>query len=118
MNGVEILSSSQVGTEIGYNFTAMWAAVGIVMGIAIVFGITLAVINREAIAFELSVFAGLVTSVIVVSVIFATSMHVTSYETRYKVTVEDSVSMKEFLDKYEILDQEGKIYTVKEKVTE
>ena len=33
----------------------------------------------------------------------------------YKVTIDDSVSMNEFLDKYEILDQEGKIYTVKEK---
>ena len=33
----------------------------------------------------------------------------------YKVTIDDSVSMTEFMDKYEILDQEGKIYTVKEK---
>ena len=32
-----------------------------------------------------------------------------------KVTINDSVSMNEFLDKYEILDQEGKIYTVKER---
>lgn len=35
--------------------------------------------------------------------------------TEYKVTIDDSVSMNEFLDKYEILDQEGKIYTVKER---
>jgi hypothetical protein len=33
----------------------------------------------------------------------------------YKVTIDDSVSMNDFLDKYEILDQEGKIYTVKER---
>ena len=33
----------------------------------------------------------------------------------YKVTIDDSVSMNEFLYKYEILDQEGKIYTVKER---
>ena len=33
----------------------------------------------------------------------------------YKVTIDDSVSMNEFLEKYEILDQEGKIYTVKER---
>jgi uncharacterized membrane protein len=33
----------------------------------------------------------------------------------YKVTIDESVSMVEFLDKYEILDQEGKIYTVKER---
>ena len=36
-------------------------------------------------------------------------------EYHYKVTIDDSVSMNEFLDKYEIIDQEGKIYTVKEK---
>lgn len=33
----------------------------------------------------------------------------------YKVTISDEVSMNEFLDYYEILDQEGKIYTVKER---
>ena len=33
----------------------------------------------------------------------------------YKVIVDDSVPMNEFLDKYEILDQEGKIYTIKER---
>lgn len=33
----------------------------------------------------------------------------------YKVTIDESVSMTEFMDKYEIIDQEGKIYTVKEK---
>lgn len=36
-------------------------------------------------------------------------------EYHYKVTIDDSVSMNEFLDKYDILDQEGKIYTVKER---
>ena len=36
-------------------------------------------------------------------------------DTTYKVTIDDSVSMNEFLDKYEIIDQEGKIYTVKER---
>lgn len=37
---------------------------------------------------------------------------------KYKVAIDDSVSMNEFLDKYEILDKEGKIYTVKEKNNE
>lgn len=34
---------------------------------------------------------------------------------KYQVTVSDEVKLNEFLDKYEILDQEGKIYTVKER---
>lgn len=38
------------------------------------------------------------------------------YETRYQVTIDDSVSMNEFQDKYEIIEVEGKIYTVRERV--
>lgn len=37
------------------------------------------------------------------------------YETRYKVTISDEVSMNDFLERYEIIDQEGKIYTVRER---
>lgn len=37
------------------------------------------------------------------------------YETHYKVLISDEVSMNEFLEHYEIVDQEGKIYTVKER---
>lgn len=40
------------------------------------------------------------------------------YETHYKVTISDEVSMNDFLEKYEILNQEGKIYTVRERGAE
>lgn len=43
---------------------------------------------------------------------------VSSYKTgkyEYKVTISDEVSLNEFYDKYEIVDQEGKIYTIKER---
>lgn len=33
----------------------------------------------------------------------------------YKVTISDEVSMNDFMNKYEILNQDGKIYTVKER---
>ena len=35
-------------------------------------------------------------------------------ETRYQILIDESVSMTEFFEKYEIIEQEGKIYTVKE----
>lgn len=38
-----------------------------------------------------------------------------TYTIGHNDSFDDSVSMNEFLDKYEILDQEGKIYTVKER---
>lgn len=46
------------------------------------------------------------------------SAAVSSYKTgkyEYKVIISDEVSLNEFYDKYEIVDQEGKIYTIKEK---
>ena len=36
-------------------------------------------------------------------------------ETHYQVIVDDSVSMNEFNERYEIIDQEGQIITVKER---
>jgi hypothetical protein len=38
-----------------------------------------------------------------------------SYETQYQVIIDDSVLMDDFLDKYEILDTEGKILTIRER---
>ena len=37
------------------------------------------------------------------------------YETHYKVTISDEVSINEFLEKYEIIEQDEKIFTIKEK---
>ena len=39
----------------------------------------------------------------------------TEYETRYKVALESNVNYKEFTDKYEIIDFENNVYTVREK---
>ena len=39
-------------------------------------------------------------------------------EITYKVTVSDSVSMNEFYAKYEVLDVDGKIYSIKERDVE
>lgn len=36
----------------------------------------------------------------------------------YQVTIDDSVSMNEFLEKYEIIDVKGKIYTIRDKEVE
>ena len=55
---------------------------------------------------------------IVVSVVVITlsllSNHNSINHIEYKVTIDNSLSMNEFLENYEILDQEGRIYTVKE----
>ena len=42
-----------------------------------------------------------------------TTKEIEYYE--YKVTIDDSVPMKEFLSKYEIINQEGEIFTIVER---
>ena len=50
------------------------------------------------------------------SIIYGCLIPEDKYETHYQVTIDDSVSMNEFQDKYEIIEVEGKIYTVRERV--
>ena len=35
--------------------------------------------------------------------------------TTYQVTINDTVNFNEFMDKYDIIDQEGRIYTIRDK---
>lgn len=49
------------------------------------------------------------------AVIFFCNIPEKNYETRYQVTIDDSVSMNEFQSKYEIIEIEGKIYTIRER---
>lgn len=116
MNGVEILSSAEVACELAFNCTAFWVVFGIVLGICAIVGIK-TVVTGEC---EWTIMPALLLVGIVGGIVLGTAFGrlfetPIAYETHYKVTVDDSVSMNEFLDKYEILDQEGKIYTVKER---
>jgi hypothetical protein len=40
----------------------------------------------------------------------------TTEVTEYKVTIDDSVKYVEFTEKYEVVDQEGEIYTIRERI--
>lgn len=110
MNGVEILSS-----EIIYNTILPEYCIGIGLG----FGIIFVVLCIVCLAYEKYLVSILPALFVIVSIVIAayggTYSKTDINHTEYKVTIDDSVSMNEFLDKYEILDQEGKIYTVKER---
>ena len=110
MNGVEILSSETI-----YNTILPEYWIGIGFGCVIVFVIaTVLCFANERIILGFICIALALGSVIVG---FLGSMYSKTdiSHIEYKVTIDDSVSMNEFLDKYEIIDQEGKIYTVKER---
>ena len=116
MNGVEILSSAEVACEFAFDWMAFWVVFGIVLSICSTIGIKTVVTGECDWSFMLvCLLIGLMGGIVLgisSGGIFETPV---AYETHYKVIIDDSVSMNEFLDKYEILGQEGKIYTVKER---
>ena len=116
MNGVEILSTQEVVTE----STSNWWLAGIIWLACIVVG---GIIGFFCFDYyercQGSVFGccaiGALLGIFVFVVVCAVTAKPVACETQYKVTISDEVSMNEFLDKYEIIDQEGKIYTVRER---
>ena len=58
--------------------------------------------------------AGCLLFVIFLILLFLTIFTSEPEHTRYKVTISDEVNLVEFLERYEILDTEGEIYTIRE----
>lgn len=113
MTGVEILAMNEMIASYGFSFL-------IYFGVIIVFMIFLAFISYTASSYPTisdiifgALFGILVGAVLGLFPAGCTIPH--EYETIYKVTVSDEVSMNDFLERYEIIDQEGKIYTVRER---
>ena len=114
MTGVEILATREVATAFGFSWENFWMALMIVTIIGCFIGLLVSLSNRD--------FEGLVVGCII-GAIFGVLLGIglgvdglpTEYEPQYKVTISDEVQMNDFLDKYEIVSQEGKIYTVRER---
>ena len=110
MNGVEILSSETIYNTI---LPEYWLGIGLGCAIVFVFATALCFANERIILGFICI--ALALGSVIVGVLGGTYSKTDISHIEYKVTINDSVSMNKFLYKYEILDQEGKIYTVKER---
>jgi hypothetical protein len=115
MTGVEILAMEEVATTVAFNWTVFWIVVGVTFAIFLFMGISLCVSCGDFDDIIIGVIAGAVLGCFFGAICGSSISITTSYETQYKVIISDEVSMNEFLERYEIIDQEGKIYTVRER---
>ena len=108
--GVEILSSETIYNTI---LPECWLAIGLLCGLVFI-GVMAACFasGRIILGFICLILA---FGMKVVGSLGGITSKTNISHIEYKITIDDSVLMNEFLDKYEILDQEGKIYTVKER---
>lgn len=121
MQGVDVLSQELVEVVSGMNQTCMKIAT---IAIFIIFsGILCAIAEAKGVEFG-NIFVNCIITMLIISFISLFSIPVgfaigdtskTKTHTEYKVTISDDVNFNEFDHKYEILSQEGKIYTIKER---
>ena len=110
MNGVEILSS-----EIIYNtFLPDWC-----IGLGVIFMMIFLICTLRSLGNDQYI-ATFIFFILTLGFMFLSgfgSMNNTNSVDyiKYKIIIDDSVSLTEFVNKYEILNQEDRIYTVKER---
>lgn len=116
MTGVEILAMEEVAVAFGFNWLAFWVMTGLLIFAGFVLGLVIA--EKYAYDWQLIpalMLAGAIGGLLIGVPIGFASGEPTAYETQYKVTVSDKVPMSGFLERYEIISQEGNIYTVRER---
>ena len=114
MTGVEILASNEVLVKSLFNWKLFWIVGGSMFGFCAIIGVITSVKNLDWDLIPIFLFVGLISGAFTGSIFGGAYDTPIEYEMQYKVTISDEVLMNDFLDKYEIVDQEGKIYTVRE----
>lgn len=111
MNGVEILNTIYIYDNL---ISPLWLILFLVAAFVIsIIGIcTLYYDTIQKILFTLIAVVGVGVVICFIGVTIETNEVV---DTKYQVTISEETNFNEFVEKYEILNQEGKIYTVKER---
>ena len=118
MQGVEILTSAQVVTEYATNWDAFWIAFIIFFAIVLPIGVISSVESDDWTCMVLGGILGVILGCIVGVGAGEMFQKPIAHETQYKVTISDEVSMTKFGEHYEVIEQDGKIFTVREKANE
>lgn len=115
MDGVEILAMKEVATAFTFNWIASFICFGVIFTIFILVGFAMSVHFDDWRQMIVGLIAGTLLGA-AFGCAFGCGLETpTKFENQYKVIISDEVSMNEFLDRYEIIEQEGKIYTVRER---
>lgn len=118
MSGVEVLHSSEVFVSSGFNGESFLITFIMCIVIGLILGVTIGLMVLDEAWMVYGTLTGIIFGLVFGTVASSIRSTPEEYETHYKVLISDEVSMNEFLEKYEVIDQEGRIYTVKEKVGE
>ena len=116
MQGVEILTSAQVAIEWSFNWLIFWIVFGAALGVCLISSIWYVITDQcDWVIIPVVSIAGIILGSMFGAGLGKITEIPADYETQYKVTISDEVSMTEFYEHYEVIDQDGKIFIVREK---
>ena len=118
MNGVEILAVNKVITGHAYDLLLFLIVFTIVFGISVGLGIVGSIILNDWYILCIISLCGIILGGISGTLFCSAKGAPVAYEMQFKAIVSDEVPLNEFLSKYEIIEQEGKIFTIRERSVE
>jgi len=110
MEGVEILSINKRAITSGFGWESAIIA-GVIFGAIIAMAIYHDTYHNTFAA----IIGGIIVGIVISALVGCVASPVVGYTPVYKVTIEDTVNFNEFTEKYDIIKQDGKIYTIKER---
>ena len=112
MAGVEILAMNEVITAYKFNWEIY--IISIVVCTLVITIMSFLMLDHDIVSVIVGLMFGFILGAII-GILPAKFTEPEKYENQYKVIISDEVSMNDFLERYEIISQEGKIYTVRER---
>ena len=108
MEGITILTTEIVSTGVPFWFAPL---VGCVLFVVVLLIMAAIFGELDASDFGIGAIIGILTTILFIMISIATYKE----ETHYSKTIDETVSLVEFNKQYEVVDQMGEIYIVREK---
>lgn len=116
MTGVEILATQEVAVAwANWNWASFLGVIGLSVVLSAFFSIMAGVVDGRDVGLAVFIGVNVISLLLFGPIVGASTGEPTEHETQYKVTITDEVPMNDFLERYDIITQEGKIYTVRER---
>ena len=112
MQGVEILNTYQYAISNNSGIIVILACTFLLI---VSFASAIIMADKTNLSTTVATIISLVLGLTVFDAILRFSNPVIKYETRHQVTISDDANFKDVTDKYEIISQDGRIYTIRDK---
>lgn len=114
LEGITILNQSEIMTKPEWTQTV--AIISMILMLVFLFAsLCFLITDKEKLGFAMSLLMILSAIASLTFITLEENIEIPTGKYEYQVIIDDNVSLNEFIEKYEIINIDGKLYTIKEK---